>query len=77
MRTFKDFFDIKEDVDTSLKNEIICRDIARIISSIRNDKHIRKAEAKGQRESTKLTVYMQNGDVYELIPKLLQNILSR
>ena len=39
------------------------------------DKSVRKADARGQRASTRLIIYMQNGDVYELVPKFLQNLL--
>ena len=77
MHVFKDFLNLKEEINPSLKHESVCRNITRVINTGAKDKYIRKAETKGQRENAKLIVYMQDGDVYELIPNFLQNLLLR
>jgi len=76
MKTFKEFFNIQE-TDLSVKNELVCRNIARIMGNIGQDKYIRKVEAQGQRDNASLMVYMQNGDVFELVPRFIHNLLGR
>lgn len=76
MNTFKNFVDINEELEVATKKELVCRNVLRLVGANINDKYIRKIARKGQKEDSRLVVYMNNGDVFDLIPASRQNLQS-
>ncbi len=64
---------INEESDISLKKEIACKNIQRLIGSNIIDKYVKKITCKGQRETSRLVVHLHNGDILELIPSVIQS----